>query len=135
MTEPVELSGNQCLEQLERHGVGRVAFGTPLGPRIVLVEYTFAGGEIVFRTTPFSEVGTYAPGTEVAFEVDDADATGRCGCSVVALGRAEVVEPPAWAGHPGPDDAGAASHEERRWIKVSAHDFTGIRVAAQVDHT
>lgn len=134
MTEPVELSGNQCLEQLARHGVGRVAFGTPLGPRIVLVEYAFAGTELVFRTTPFSEVGTYAPGTEVAFEVDDADAAGHCGCSVVALGRAEIVDPPDWAAS-GADRRDETSHEDARWIKVRAHDFTGLRGAEQAGRT
>jgi nitroimidazol reductase NimA-like FMN-containing flavoprotein (pyridoxamine 5'-phosphate oxidase superfamily) len=129
MVEPVELSGSQCLELLERHGVGRVAFSTPMGPRIVPVRYTLEGSEIVFPATPYSEVGTYAPDSEVAFEIDDADAAGHCGCTVVALGRAEVVEtsssPPGQEG--GPDEPDAP-HEGYRWIKVSAHDLTGSRL-------
>lgn len=129
MVEPVELSGRQCLELLERHGVGRVAFSTPMGPRIVPVRYTLEGSEIVFPATPYSEVGTYAPDSEVAFEIDEVDAAGHCGCTVVALGRAEVVDVPALppgqqSGRDGPD----APHEGYRWIKVAAHDLTGSRL-------
>src|SRR5512144_34479 len=94
MNEPVELTGDQCLEHLRRHGVGRVAFSTPLGPRIVPVTYMLTGSEIFFRTAPYSEVGTYAPDSEVAFEIDDVDASGHCEYTVVALGRAQVVQSP-----------------------------------------
>lgn len=130
MTEPVELSGNQCRECLERHGMGRVAFSTPMGPRIVPVRYRLEGGEIIFRTTPYSEVGTYAPESEVAFEIDDGDAAGHLECAVVALGRAEVVEgPPDTGGRDRDGDGAGGDHEGYRWIKVHAHDFTGLRVA------
>lgn len=130
MTEPVELSGSQCLELLERHGVGRIAFSTPLGPRIAPVRYTLQGTEILFRVTPFSEVGTYAPGTEVAFEVDEVDAEGHCGCSVVALGRADVVEPRRRVHEPArPSEEGpGAARTPHRWIRVRTHDFSGLRV-------
>lgn len=127
MTEPVELSGKQCLEQLRRHGVGRVAFGTPMGPRILPVRYILSGSEILFRTVPYSEVGTYAPDSEVAFEVDDADAAGHCECTVVALGRAEVANPPETSSDEVLDlgeGSGGTSHEYR-WIKVRTHDFVG----------
>jgi nitroimidazol reductase NimA-like FMN-containing flavoprotein (pyridoxamine 5'-phosphate oxidase superfamily) len=126
MSEPVELSGNQCLELLQTHGVGRVAFGTPMGPRIVPVRYTLRGGEIIFRVAPYSEAGTYAPNTEVAFEIDDVDATGHCGCMVVALGRAEIVEE---AETPDGGGDGGQNGEHSRSIKVRAHDFTGLRVS------
>lgn len=137
MTEPVELSGNQCLEQLRRHGVGRVAFGTPMGPRIAPVEYTLAGSEIVFRTTPYSEVGTYAPDSEVAFEIDDSDAGGRCDCAVVALGRAEIVDMPVTVEPDLVRDEGGRAEPRGgyRWIKVRTHDFTGLRVPEQADRT
>lgn len=130
MTEPVELSGNQCLECLERHGLGRVAFSTPMGPRIVPVRYRLEGCEILFQATAYSEVGTYAPDSEVAFEIDDGDVAGHMECAVVALGRAEVVEEAPHKGGPDHDGDGApGDHEDYRWIKVHAHDFTGVRVA------
>jgi nitroimidazol reductase NimA-like FMN-containing flavoprotein (pyridoxamine 5'-phosphate oxidase superfamily) len=145
MSEPVELSGSKCLELLARHGVGRVAFGTPMGPRIVPVKYRLDGSEILFRATPYSEVGTYAPRSEVAFEIDEVDAEGHCGCAVVALGRAEVAEDvtddvaraltddlAAAAGDAAADDhdGGVGTEKRSRWIRVCAHDFTGMRADA-----
>lgn len=133
MTEPAELSGIQCLELLERHGVGRVAFSTPMGPRIVPVRFALDGAEIVFWTAPYSEVGTYAPGEEVAFEVDDIDAAGHSGCSVVALGRAEVVEDVDVTRDTGSEGAAVepppgAEGQRSRCIRVRVHDFTGLRI-------
>lgn len=90
----VELSGRQCLELLETDRVGRIAFSTPMGPRIVPVTYILRDNAILLRTTPFSEIGTYACNAEVAFEVDDIVAADQYGVSVVVRGWAEVVEDP-----------------------------------------
>ena len=49
---------------------------------------------IIFRTTPYSELGTHGPSAEVAFEVDQLDYDAHQGWSVVATGAAEVVEDP-----------------------------------------
>jgi len=139
MSEPVELSGSKCLELLARHGVGRVAFGTPMGPRIVPVRYRLEGSEILFRATPYSEVGTYAPSSEVAFEIDEVDAEGHCGCAVVALGRAEVAEDVTESAtedlagaeaSAAPGDGQGATEKRSRWIRVCTHDFTGMRADA-----
>lgn len=91
MTEPEALSRGDCLRLFESHGVGRVAFRTPLGPRIVPVNYAVHDGDIVFRTTAFSELGTYCVDVDVAFEVDTIDEENRTGRSAVAVGRAEVL--------------------------------------------
>jgi hypothetical protein len=70
------------------------------------------GSAIVFRTTPYSELGSHGPRSEAAFEVDHLDYEHQQGWSVVALGRLEelgveelddlrkVWEPRPWAaGH------------------------------------
>ncbi|HYO38584.1 MAG TPA: pyridoxamine 5'-phosphate oxidase family protein [Nocardioidaceae bacterium] len=111
MTPPLELSPEQCAELLGRGVVGRVAMATPLGPRIVPVNYAVHDGAVVFRTAPYSELSTYGWNTELAFEVDHLDDETHQGWSVVALGRAHVVadpeeldairrswEPQPWAG-------------------------------------
>jgi uncharacterized protein len=82
----------QCLELLGRDTVGRIGFDTPMGPRIVPVTYTVYDDAILFRTTSFSEVGTYICGAEVAFEIDDIDRSTQTGTSVVVRGRAEAVD-------------------------------------------
>jgi hypothetical protein len=95
VTPPLELSPEQCAELLEKGGVlGRVAMATPLGPRIVPVNYAVHDRAIVFRTTPYSELSTYGWNTELAFEVDHVDYETHQGWSVVALGRACVVADP-----------------------------------------
>jgi len=93
MKEPVELTVSECLGLLGGGVVGRVALSTPLGPRIVPVNYAMHGSAIVFRTTPYSELGSYGPRSEAAFEIDHLDYEHQQGWSVVALGRLEEMSP------------------------------------------
>jgi nitroimidazol reductase NimA-like FMN-containing flavoprotein (pyridoxamine 5'-phosphate oxidase superfamily) len=90
--EPSEMSYDECRDLLSSGELGRVAVSTPLGPRIIPVNYTVADGSIVFRTTPYSLLGTYARNTNIAFEVDSVEPGSRQGWSVVAVGRANMVE-------------------------------------------
>ena len=87
-----DLSRAESVALLGSCEVGRVAFTTPDGVRIVPVNFVVrvaaAGGEVVeFRTTSASELAIHAPGTEVAFEVDQIDPVTRSGWSVVVLGE------------------------------------------------
>jgi nitroimidazol reductase NimA-like FMN-containing flavoprotein (pyridoxamine 5'-phosphate oxidase superfamily) len=91
MPELESLSEEKCLDLLRGAIVGRVAFNTPGGPRIVPVNYTTVGDAIVFRTSPYSELGTHANGTAVAFEIDQVDYADHKGWSVVATGVAHFV--------------------------------------------
>jgi uncharacterized protein len=94
MSAPLELTGTECLELLNGGVVGRVAMSTPTGPRIVPVNYAMHGDQVVVRTSPFSELGTYAAGAEVAFEIDHLDFDHHQGWSVVVVGRAAHVDDP-----------------------------------------
>jgi nitroimidazol reductase NimA-like FMN-containing flavoprotein (pyridoxamine 5'-phosphate oxidase superfamily) len=92
MSSPLqELSPAECRELLEAGGVGRVAFRSPSGQQIVPVNFQVNGNSIVFRTTPYTELGLHGPGTNAAFEVDHLDAEHQAGWSVVARGRLQVV--------------------------------------------
>ncbi len=90
--EPVELTLDECLELLSGGVLGRVALSTPLGPRIVPVNYAMYEDNIVYRTTPYSELGTYGWNTDLAFEVDHIDYEKHQGWSVVAVGRGEIID-------------------------------------------
>ena len=94
MNEPVDMTQEECLALLNGSVVGRVAMATPMGPRIVPVNYAMYDDSIVFRTTPYSELGTYGWNTDLAFEIDHLDYERHQGWSVVALGRATLVEDP-----------------------------------------
>ncbi len=84
----------KCRELLASKVVGRAAVCTPAGPRIMPVNFSVVDDAIVFRTTPYSVLGTYGWNTQLAFEVDDVDETGHTGWSVMALGRGTMVEDP-----------------------------------------
>lgn len=85
----VELSADECRELLATQQVGRVAYVTPQGPRIVPVNFVLREGRIELRTTSYSELATYAPGEAVAFEVDVLDREHEAGWSVIVTGRCE----------------------------------------------
>jgi uncharacterized protein len=110
MREPIELSSDECRELLNAGLVGRVALSTPVGPHIIPVNYAIVDDSVVFRTSPYSVLGSHARGAILALEVDQFDYERQRGWSVVARGRADVVtsaeelqhikrvwEPNAWA--------------------------------------
>lgn len=130
MNEAAELPVEECLELLHGGVVGRVALSTPTGPRIVPLNYAMYGDAIVFRTTAYSELGTYGWNTDLAFEIDHLDFEKREGWSVVAVGRAELLEDPdelrevraGW--DPTPWVAG----RRYLYIKLRWRDLTGRRI-------
>jgi uncharacterized protein len=130
MSRPVEMTVEECLELLNGGVVGRVALSTPVGPRIVPVNYAMYGDAIVFRTAPYSELGTYGWNTEVAFEIDQIDYEKHQGWSVVATGRAELVEDPdevadirrTWDPRPW------ASGQRNLYLKIVWRNLTGRRL-------
>jgi nitroimidazol reductase NimA-like FMN-containing flavoprotein (pyridoxamine 5'-phosphate oxidase superfamily) len=130
MNAPVEMTLEECLDLLRGGVVGRVALSTPMGPRILPVNYAIYHDAIVFRTTPYSELGTYGWHSEVAFEIDHIDYEKHQGWSVVAYGRAELVEDAeevadirrTW--DPRPWASGARS----LYMKLVWRDLTGRRL-------
>lgn len=130
MIPPLELSLRECVDLLSGGVVGRVAMATPRGPRIVPVNYAVHQDAIVFRTAPYSEMSSHGWDTELAFEVDHIDHETHQGWSVVALGRARVVddseeiadiratwEPRPWAGG-----------SRNLYVKLPWHTLTGRRI-------
>ncbi len=91
MTALAELSHDACLARIAAAEVARVAVSTPMGPRILPVNYVFDGQHIVFRTTPYSVLGTYAHNAEVAVEMGHLTEDFTDGWSVLVVGRAEMV--------------------------------------------
>ncbi len=87
-----EMTTDECVELLAAGVVGRAAICTPDGPHVVPVNYAVDGNSIVFRTTPYSVLGTYGWAGDIAFEVDHLDTAAQQGWSVVARGRGEMVE-------------------------------------------
>jgi len=92
--QPIELSQVRCLELLSSAEVGRVALCTDTGPLVWPVNYSMGEDDIVFRTSPYSVLGTMALNRRLAFEVDRIDLDREDGWSVLATGAGEMVEDP-----------------------------------------
>jgi hypothetical protein len=135
--EPVDLSVPlsvaECRDLLATDAVGRVAFVTPRGPRIVPVNYVLAGDAIEMRTSTSSELATYAPGHEVAFEIDHLDGERRRGWSVVAHGVCErVAAPDAGSWHlAGPEPDPWAGGRRPLLLRLAWRELTGRRVGGR----
>lgn len=131
---PIELTIEECLDHLCASEVGRLAFTTPGGVRIVPVNYSVFGGAIVVRTSSYSELGTYAADSKVAFEVDHLDGEERIGWSVVAFGRLERMSDPdeiqrvrlAW--DPDPWAEGARN----LYLRLTWRELTGRRLSGSL---
>ena len=130
MTEPIDLTVEECLDLLNGSVVGRVAMSTPVGPRIVPVNYAMYEEAIVFRTSPYSELGTYGWNTDLAFEIDHLDYERHQGWSVVAVGRAEIIDDPdeVNAIRSGWDPAPWADGLRHLYIRLRWRTITGRRL-------
>lgn len=91
MAETQELEAAECQRLLRGGVVGRVALATPTGPHIVPVNYSVVDDAIIFRTTPYSVLGTYGRNAQLAFEVDYFDYENHRGWSVMVRGRGDTV--------------------------------------------
>jgi uncharacterized protein len=128
---PQELGIDECRRLIEDGGVGRVAFRSGSGQHIVPVNFQLDRDSIVFRTTPYSELGRLTPGSEAAFEVDELDVGNKSGWSVVAKGPLEKVpdnfetaairffgkDPTPWAGR-----------ARRLYLRLAWRELTGRRL-------
>ena len=94
MPESVELSTEDCQRLLRAGTVGRVAVSTPGGPHIVPVNYVVSGDAVIFRTSPYSVLGSHARNSLLAFEVDHLEPGQDDSWSVVARGRCEFIDDP-----------------------------------------
>ena len=92
MHPSIDLRPEECLRLLTQQTVGRIAFQTDNGPRILPVNYVVHHNRIVFRTAPYGVIARRARGADVAFEVDELDNEMRTGWSVLAVGRCERIE-------------------------------------------
>ena len=91
MAAIMELSTEECRRLLASGVFGRVALSTPTGPYIVPVNYSVVNDLVVFRTTPYSVLGSEGRNALMAFEVDHVDYEYATGWSVVARGRGDVI--------------------------------------------
>lgn len=135
MPDSRELSYSECEAFLRAGVAGRVAMSTPGGPQIVPVNYSVVDNGIIIRTSPYSLLGTYGRDTMLAFEIDQFDHPNQRGWSVVARGRAGVVQDPkdlehirsVWEPQPW------ASGVRALFIRIRLAELTGRQLGAGWD--
>ena len=95
MRPSIELSREECRALLTTKTVGRIAFQTGNGLRVLPVNYVVHEDSIVFRTAAHGVIARSIRVADVAFQVDDLDDQLRAGWSVLAVGRCERITDPA----------------------------------------
>jgi nitroimidazol reductase NimA-like FMN-containing flavoprotein (pyridoxamine 5'-phosphate oxidase superfamily) len=131
MTAPRELSERECRELLEPGGVGRLAICVDDYPDIYPVNFAVDQGCIVFRTTPYSKLGTSDWDVAVAFEVDHQNWSTQQGWSVVVKGLASRIEDPAECDRLrelGREPTPWAGGMRRMYVRVTPREITGRAV-------
>ena len=135
MYESFELSEPECEDLLRAGVVGRVAACTPIGPHVVPVNYAVIDDAVVFRTTPYSVLGSQPLRSIIALETDHFDYEHQRGWSVVARGRAEmVVNAAELASIRSAWDPGTwASGTRVLYVRMSWSELTGRRLGSGWD--
>jgi nitroimidazol reductase NimA-like FMN-containing flavoprotein (pyridoxamine 5'-phosphate oxidase superfamily) len=88
------LSRQECLAMLATACVGRLGVSIEALPVILPVNFCLHRDRIIVRTVPGTKLDTATAHAVVAFEVDDYDAEGTWGWSVLVRGRSsEIVDP------------------------------------------
>ena len=82
----------ECIRLLEAHHVARVAFVSEGTVNLYPLNYSWDGEALVFRCEATSKM-VQAAGGEFVAEIDGVDAREHTGWSVIARGRAQLVDP------------------------------------------
>ena len=108
-----EISEDECLQLLARHGLGRIAVVVDGQPVIFPVNYGLSQRIITFRTAQGTKL-SYAPGSHVAFEIDEFSA--GVGWSIlvqgVAVDATTALDDVSWMAR------GATPHARAPGVKI-----------------
>lgn len=117
----------ECLERLGSTPIGRVSFHDGSDLVILPVNHVVDTTSIAFRTRWDSRLASAVGGHQVAFEVDDYDASTQTGWSVLVKGVAENLYDEAVGGHLeellGVPWTGEP--EEAFWIRIRPEEISG----------
>lgn len=86
------LSEEQCWEHLAAKEFGRMAYHLTDEVHIAPINYAVDGQRLIFRTAEGSKLLGVVMDADVAFEIDQVDDDTETAWSVVARGRASVLE-------------------------------------------
>jgi uncharacterized protein len=79
------------MELFAAKSVGRIAYATNTGARILPVNYSLGDDCVIFRTVRDGEIFRHALSSNCAFEIDETNEWFESGWSVVAVGRLQLA--------------------------------------------
>jgi len=123
----VDLSTEQCWEQLRNATVGRIAWSTVRGPVVLPVSFGIEVHAVHIRTRGCSEMVRKVDAERVAFEVDGLDEQTHTGWSVLARGLAEV----RYGGSTGPGVQPWPAGSRSTTVVISIDDISGRRIGPE----
>jgi hypothetical protein len=128
------ISEDECLVLLGQHKLGRLALMVNHQPLIFPVNYDLHNRIITFRTAKGTKL-SWAPGSRVAFEIDDYDPSTGVGWSVLVQGlvvdATTALDEVSWiarAAAPQPRAPGVKVH----WLAISPTQISGRRFLSPV---
>ena len=89
---PGETRSGRVPSALDSTNIGRLAYCTDFGPRIVPMNYTVVSDALIFRTGMDTEASGHVIDHPVAFEVDQVDEFLQAGWSVLVVGHARLMD-------------------------------------------
>ncbi|GAA5160518.1 pyridoxamine 5'-phosphate oxidase family protein [Ornithinimicrobium tianjinense] len=114
------LSEAECWSRLEAKEFGRMAYHLADEVHIAPVNYAVEGGHVLFRTAEGSKLLGVVMNEDVAFEIDEIRDEEETAWSVVARGRAHILE-----GHEARD---TDNLRLRPWVSEEKFNVVSIRV-------
>ena len=124
-----ELSETECLRLLRRHSLGRIALVVDEKPQIFPINYALQDRIIVFRTAPGTKL-SYAPSSNVAFEIDEYNPESGVGWSVMVQGVAQdattVLDDLSWTARDATPRTVAPGVRTHR-VAIDSQKITGRR--------
>ncbi|RIK11865.1 MAG: pyridoxamine 5'-phosphate oxidase family protein [Acidobacteria bacterium] len=119
-TAPRILGETECWQLLEQEEFGRMAYHLADEVHIAPVNYAVDHGRIVFRTAEGSKLLGVVMNEDVAFEIDRIDDEFESAWSVIARGRAQILE--------GEEARDADNLRLRPWTSPDKHNVVAIAV-------
>lgn len=120
-TNPItHLSEEECWARLDQKEFGRLAYHLTDEVHIVPLNYAVDDGRIVYRTAEGSKLLGMMMNADVAFEIDNVDNATDTAWSVIARGRAVLLE--------GAEARATDNLRLRPWVPTQKFNVIAIKV-------